>query len=210
MNLHQSSDIFAFREQQKDSKPQGDGDQTKADKRRHIVGSQASISPKDWQIVRREIPLGNLSVAESTQNSLKPAATININFSKVAEDQTILHTAVTRCKEQPVTVLFDCGSNGTMITKAAADRLNLRARNASKNLQLETIQGESQITTKEVVVPLRETSPSKRHHPKVISKTEPDVVNLNCFILDTFMEIQSDRTKPNLKKRLARIIWRNF
>ena len=146
------------------------------------------------------MPLGNILVAESTQTSLKPAATININFSKVAEDQTILHTAVTRCKEQPVTVLFDCGSNGTMITKAATERLNLRARNASKNLQLETIQGESQITTKEVVVPLRETSPSKRHHPKVISKTEPDVVNLNCFILDTFMEIQSERPKPDLKK----------
>ena len=47
MNLHQSSDIFAFLEQQKDGKPQGDGDQTAADKRRHSVGSQESISPKD-------------------------------------------------------------------------------------------------------------------------------------------------------------------
>ena len=86
------------------------------------------------------------------------------------ENQTILHTAVAYCKEQPVTILIDCGSNGSMITKAAADRLNLKAHNASKNLQLETIQGETQITTKEVIVPLRETTPSKRHHTKSTSE----------------------------------------
>ena len=122
-------------------------------------------------------------------------------MTKLSANSTILHTVTAKCKNKVVKILLDHGSNSSVITAAAAKRLNIGVSSANNTLQIDTLNGESTVTDCKADIPLTMRNPvGKISNDTKATRAE---VIVQCYVIDSDLTVD----KPNVE---VSAIWPNL